>query len=66
MCETGTQGVKYRDVGDVGMFVIIAKVGGTCDMSFFAKMCYLWFYIRFHRPEPQWPPYDVYTKSFLI
>lgn len=25
MCETGTQGVKYRDVGDVGMFVIIAK-----------------------------------------
>ena len=56
MCETGTQGVKYRDVGDVGMFVIIAKVGGTCDMSFFAKMCYLWFYTRFHRPEPQWPP----------
>ena len=21
--------------------------------------------IRFHRPEPHWTPYDVYTKYFL-
>ena len=25
-----------------GMLMIIAKVGGKCDISFFVKMCYLW------------------------
>ena len=32
-CGTGTR----------GMLMIIAKVGGKCDISFFMKMCYLWY-----------------------
>ena len=56
--------------GDIGtwmmmmmmMWMIIAKVGGKCDISFFMKMCYLWF----HLPKPHWIPYDVCTKYFFI
>ena len=53
----GTWGHQVWDAGDVwdgkqgrqkqghrgrGMWMIIAKVGGKCDTSFFVKMCYLW------------------------
>ena len=31
-CGTGTRGT----------LMIIAKVGGKCDISVFVKMCYLW------------------------
>ena len=41
-CGTGTRDVKYRDVGDAGTLMNIAKIGGKCDISFFVKMCYLW------------------------
>ena len=27
--------------------MIIAKVGGKCDISFFVKMCYLWSTLDF-------------------
>ena len=41
--------------------MIIAKVGGKCDISFFVKMCYLWSTL-----EPTWTPCDVCTKYFFI
>ena len=37
MYGTGTQGTQGH-----GMWVITAKVGGKCDISFYVKMCYLW------------------------
>ena len=45
--------------------MIIAKVGGQCNISFFIKMCYWMVNIRFHRPEPHWTPYDV-KKSISL
>ena len=45
--------------------MIIAKVGGKCDISFFVKMLFM-VNIRVHLPKPHWPPYDVYTKYFFI
>ena len=36
---TGTRG---RQIQGRGIWIIIAKVGGKCDISFFVKMCYLW------------------------
>ena len=51
--NTGTQGT--RDVNDY------RKVGGKCDISFFLKMCCLWF----HLPKPHRTPYDVYPNISL-
>ena len=45
--------------------MIIAKVGGKCDISFFVKMLFM-VNIRVRLPKPHWPPYDVYTKYFFI
>ena len=61
-CGTGTRGRQIQGRRGRGMWIIIAKVGGKCDMSFFLKMCYLWF----HLPKPHRTPYDVYTKYFFI
>ena len=38
----GTQGRQKLGRREPGMLMIIAKVGGKCDISFFVKMCYLW------------------------
>ena len=38
----GTWGRQKLGRREPGMFMIIAKVGGKCDISFFVKMCYLW------------------------
>ena len=63
----GRGDVKNWDAGGPGMLMIIAKVGGKCDISFFVKMCYLWpVNIRFHLPKPHCTRYDVYTKYFFI
>ena len=42
----GTPDVKYRDAGDVGTLMIIAKVGGKCDISHFPPE-YLFHVLRF-------------------
>ena len=42
--------------------MIIAKVGGKCDISFFVKMCHF----MIPSSKTHWTPYDVYTKYFLI
>jgi len=44
--------------------MIIAKVRVT-DLFLRENMSFI-VNIRFHRPEPHWTPYDVYTKYFLI
>ena len=61
MCGTDMWG---RQIQGRGMWMIIAKVRGKCDISFFVKMTcvILWF----HLPKPHWTPYDVYTEYFLI
>ena len=41
MCGTETRGRKIQGRRGREMRIIIAKVGGKCDISFFAKMCYL-------------------------
>ena len=61
-CGTATRGRQIQGRRGRGMWIIIAKVGGECDISFFVKMCYLWF----HLPKPHWTPYDVYTKYLFI
>ena len=61
-CRMGTQGRQKQGRRGRGMWMIIAKVGGKCDISFFVNMCYLWF----HLPKPHWTPYDVYTQFFFI
>ena len=38
----GTRGRRKQVRRGRGMRMIIAKVGGKCDISFFVKMCYLW------------------------
>ena len=38
----GTRGRQKLGRREPGMLMIIAKVGGKCDISFFVKMCYLW------------------------
>ena len=38
----GTRGRQKLGRTEPGMLMIIAKVGGKCDISFFVKMCYLW------------------------
>ena len=38
-CGTETWDIKYRDTGTL---IIIAKVEGKCNISFFVKMCDLW------------------------
>ena len=38
----GRGDVKNRDAGDAGTTMIIEKVAGKCDISFFVKMCHLW------------------------
>ena len=48
--------IKY---GDTGTLMIIAKVRGQCNISFFMKMCYWMVNIRLYCPEPHWTPYDV-------
>ena len=57
----GRGDVKYRDAGGRGMCIIIAKVGGKCDISVLFMVN-----IRFHLPKPHWTPYDAYTKYFFI
>ena len=39
---TVTRGRQKQGRRGRGMWMIIAKVGGKCDISFFVKMCYLW------------------------
>ena len=36
----GTRGRQKLGRREPGMLMIIAKVGGKCDISFFVKMCY--------------------------
>ena len=38
--DAGTRG--RQKLGRRGPGMIIATVGGKCDISFFVKMCYLW------------------------
>ena len=38
----GMQGCQKQEQRAHGMCMIIAKVGGKCDISFFKKMSYLW------------------------
>ena len=38
-CGTETWDIKYRDTGTL---IIIAKVEGKCNISFFVKKCDLW------------------------
>ena len=59
-CRTSNKGTP-----DTRTLMIIAKVGGQCNISFFIKMCYWMVNIRFHRPEPHWTPYDV-KKSISL
>ena len=40
--DAGTRGRQKLGRRGPGMLMIIAKVGGKCDISFFVKMCYLW------------------------
>ena len=44
--DEGLEDIKYGTWGRVGrgrgIWIIIANVGGKCDISFFVKMCYLW------------------------
>ena len=40
--DAGTRGRQKLGRREPGMLMIIAKVGGKCDISFFVKMCYLW------------------------
>ena len=46
--------------------MIIVKVAGKCDISFFVKNVFFMVNIRFHLPKPHWTPYDVYTKHFFL
>ena len=43
-CGTGTQGRRGR-----GMWTIIAKVGGKCNISFVVKMCCLRVTVKFRK-----------------
>ena len=40
--DEGLEDIKYGTRGRQIQGIIIAKVGGKCDISFFVKMCYLW------------------------
>ena len=40
--DAGTRGRQKLGRREPGMLMIIAKVGGKCDISFFVEMCYLW------------------------
>ena len=62
----GTQGCQKQERRGHGMCMIIGKVGGKCDISFFKKNVLFMVNIRFHLPKPPWTPYDVYTKHFFI
>ena len=57
----GTQGRQIQGCRGRGMCIIIAKVGGKCDISVLFMVN-----IRFHLPKPHWTPYDAYTKYFFI
>ena len=45
-CGTRGQGRQKPGCRGRGMGMIIAKVGGKCDISFFVKMCYVLIVIR--------------------
>ena len=60
-CGTGTRDVKYRDVGNAGTLMNV-----SLKYLFLRENVLLMVSIRFHRPEPLWIPYDVYTKYFRI
>ena len=49
-----------------GMRMIIAKVGGKCDISFLVKMCYLWSTLGSIVENHIGNLMDVYTKYFCI
>ena len=57
----GTRDVKYRDAGDAGTLMNI-----SLKYLFLRENVLFMVSIRFHRPEPLWIPYDVYTKYFRI
>ena len=40
--DAGTRGRQKLGRREPGMLMIIVKVGGKCDISFFVEMCYLW------------------------
>ena len=46
--------------------MIIAKVRGKCDISFFVKMCYLWSTLDSIFQNQLGHLIDVYTKYFFI
>ena len=46
--------------------MIIAKVGGKCDISFLVKMCYLWSTLGSIVQNHIGHLTDVYTKYFFI
>ena len=60
-CGTGTRDVKYRDAGDTGTLMNV-----SLKFLFLSENVLFMVSIRFHRPEPLWIPYDVYTEYFRI
>ena len=60
-CGTGTRGRQIQGRRGRGMWMIIAKGGGKCDISVLFMVN-----IRLHLSKPHWTPYDVYTKYFFI
>ena len=60
-CGTGTRDVKYRDAGNAGTLMNV-----SLKYLFLRENELFMVNIRFHRPEPLWTPYDVYTKYLRI
>ena len=48
-CGTGKQGRQKQGRRGHGMWTIIAKVGGKCNISFFVKMCCLCVTVKFRK-----------------
>ena len=65
-CGTGTRGRQMQGRRGCGMRMIIAKVGGKCDISFLVKMCYLWSTLGSIVKNHIGHLTDVYTKYFCI
>ena len=62
----GTRGRQMQGRRGCGMRMIIAKVGGKCDISFLVKMCYLWSTLGSIVENHIGHLTDVYTKYFCI